>query len=114
MSAECQTHRKCSVFNSVTYKTKGFTSYLGILIAGIKTLSFSSLSGISPLTASLVDARLVELQHYVQRESDALVLAKDVVKELEGISSLDRKALAEVGLSVTFILKYVRGERSLF
>ncbi|XP_026041953.1 serine/threonine-protein kinase N2-like isoform X1 [Astatotilapia calliptera] len=50
---------------------------------------------ISPLTASLVDARLVELQHYVQRESDALVLAKDVVKELEGISSLDRKALAE-------------------
>ncbi|XP_063345479.1 serine/threonine-protein kinase N2-like isoform X1 [Pelmatolapia mariae] len=50
---------------------------------------------ISPLAASLVDARLVELQHYVQRESDALVLAKDVVKELEGISSLDQKALAE-------------------
>uniref|UniRef100_A0A665WQP8 protein kinase C n=1 Tax=Echeneis naucrates TaxID=173247 RepID=A0A665WQP8_ECHNA len=36
-----------------------------------------------------------ELQHYMQRESDALVLAKDVVKQLEGISSLDQKALAE-------------------
>ncbi|XP_063345480.1 serine/threonine-protein kinase N2-like isoform X2 [Pelmatolapia mariae] len=55
----------------------------------------STHGGISPLAASLVDARLVELQHYVQRESDALVLAKDVVKELEGISSLDQKALAE-------------------
>uniref|UniRef100_A0A8P4KB56 protein kinase C n=1 Tax=Dicentrarchus labrax TaxID=13489 RepID=A0A8P4KB56_DICLA len=31
----------------------------------------------------------------MQRETDALVLAKDVVKQLEGISSLDQKALAE-------------------
>lgn len=45
-----------------------------------------------------VEARLAELQHCMQRESDALVLAKDVVKQLEGISSLDQKALAEVGL----------------
>ncbi|XP_030579428.1 serine/threonine-protein kinase N2-like isoform X2 [Archocentrus centrarchus] len=55
----------------------------------------STHGGISPLAASPVEARLVELQHYVQREADALVLAKDVVKELEGISSLDQKALAE-------------------
>ncbi|XP_035514516.1 serine/threonine-protein kinase N2-like [Morone saxatilis] len=49
----------------------------------------------SPVAVSLVDARLAELQHYMQRETDALVLAKDVVKQLEGISSLDQKALAE-------------------
>lgn len=64
-----------------------------------------SLSGISPVAVSPVDARLAELQHYMQREADALVLAKDVVKQLEGISSLDQKALAEVGLSINFILK---------
>lgn len=45
-----------------------------------------------------MNARLAELQHYMQRETDALVLAKDVVKQLEGISTLDQKALAEVGL----------------
>ncbi|XP_051277722.1 serine/threonine-protein kinase N2-like [Dicentrarchus labrax] len=49
----------------------------------------------SPVAVSPVDARLAELQHYMQRETDALVLAKDVVKQLEGISSLDQKALAE-------------------
>ncbi|KAF6733915.1 Serine/threonine-protein kinase N2 [Oryzias melastigma] len=42
-----------------------------------------------------VDARLAELQQYMRRESDASVLAKDVVKQLEGISALDQKALAE-------------------
>ncbi|XP_060894989.1 serine/threonine-protein kinase N2-like isoform X1 [Labrus mixtus] len=51
--------------------------------------------GISPLAAGPVDARLAELQHYMQRETDVLLLAKDVVKQLEGISSLDQKALAE-------------------
>ncbi|XP_034548579.1 serine/threonine-protein kinase N2-like [Notolabrus celidotus] len=51
--------------------------------------------GISPLAISPVDARLAELQHYMQRESDVLELAKDVVKQLEGISSLDQTALAE-------------------
>ncbi|KAL7391408.1 hypothetical protein ABVT39_008987 [Epinephelus coioides] len=55
----------------------------------------STHGGISPLAISAVDARLAELQHYMQRETDALVLAKDVVKQLEGISSLDQKALAE-------------------
>ncbi|XP_053182228.1 serine/threonine-protein kinase N2-like [Scomber japonicus] len=55
----------------------------------------STHGGISPLTVSPVDARLAELQHYMQREKDALVLAKDVVKQLVGISSLDQKALAE-------------------
>ncbi|XP_074527397.1 serine/threonine-protein kinase N2-like isoform X2 [Halichoeres trimaculatus] len=51
--------------------------------------------GISPLGVSAVDARLAELQHYMQREADVLVLAKDVVKQLEGISSLDQEALTE-------------------
>ncbi|XP_070819639.1 serine/threonine-protein kinase N2-like [Chaetodon trifascialis] len=55
----------------------------------------STHGGMSPVTVSAADARLAELQHYMQRETDALVLAKDVVKQLEGISSLDQKALAE-------------------
>uniref|UniRef100_A0AAQ4QAP6 Protein kinase N3 n=1 Tax=Gasterosteus aculeatus aculeatus TaxID=481459 RepID=A0AAQ4QAP6_GASAC len=42
-----------------------------------------------------LDARLMELQRLVRREEDALSLARDVVKQLEGISSLDQKALAE-------------------
>lgn len=58
----------------------------------------SRLIGISPVSA--VEARLAELQHYMQRETDALVLAKDVVKQLEGISALDQKALTEVELSI--------------
>ncbi|KAM8885868.1 serine/threonine-protein kinase N2-like isoform 2-T4 [Spinachia spinachia] len=41
------------------------------------------------------DAGLAELQHVVRREEDALSLARDVVKQLEGISSLDQEALAE-------------------
>ncbi|XP_053276702.1 serine/threonine-protein kinase N2 [Pleuronectes platessa] len=51
--------------------------------------------GVSPVAVAPVDARLAELQHHMQRETDALVLAKDVVKQLEGISSLDQKALTE-------------------
>ncbi|XP_040010616.1 serine/threonine-protein kinase N2-like [Xiphias gladius] len=51
--------------------------------------------GMSPVAVGPADACLAELQHYMQRETDALVLAKDVVKQLEGISSLDQKALAE-------------------
>ncbi|XP_060927552.1 serine/threonine-protein kinase N2-like [Limanda limanda] len=50
---------------------------------------------VSPVAVAPVDARLAELQHHMQRETDALVLAKDVVKQLEGISSLDQKALTE-------------------
>ena len=64
-------------------------------------------SGVSPVSGSAVDARLAELQHYMQRETDALVLARDVVKQLQGISSLDQKALAEVGLPVHFIFNQV-------
>ncbi|KAK2838094.1 hypothetical protein Q5P01_015306 [Channa striata] len=56
--------------------------------------------GISAVTVNPVDARLAELQHYMQRETDALVLAKDVVKQLEGISALDQKALAEAQFRV--------------
>ncbi|TNN52426.1 Serine/threonine-protein kinase N2 [Liparis tanakae] len=40
-------------------------------------------------------ARLVELQHRVRREAESLALANDVVKQLEGISSLDQEALVE-------------------
>lgn len=56
------------------------------------------LSGVSPFAISPRDARLAELQHYVQRETDALVLAEDVAKQLEGMSSLDHTAAAEVEL----------------
>lgn len=62
-----------------------------------------SISGISPVAVCPVDAHLAELEHYMQRETDALVLAKDVVKQLEGISSLDQKALAEVGHLISFV-----------
>ncbi|XP_075935050.1 serine/threonine-protein kinase N2-like [Anarhichas minor] len=55
----------------------------------------SPYGAISPVAVSAVDARLAELQRYMQRESDVLSLAKDVVKQLQGISSLDQKALAE-------------------
>ncbi|XP_059193544.1 serine/threonine-protein kinase N2-like [Centropristis striata] len=55
----------------------------------------STHGGVSPVLLSALDARLAELQHYMQRETDVLVLAKDVVKQLEGISSLDQEALAE-------------------
>ncbi|XP_076007171.1 serine/threonine-protein kinase N2-like [Genypterus blacodes] len=56
--------------------------------------SFSH-GGISPLAVSPVDSRIAELQHYMQRETDVLMRAKDVMRQLEGIASLDQKALAE-------------------
>uniref|UniRef100_A0A674N3Q3 protein kinase C n=1 Tax=Takifugu rubripes TaxID=31033 RepID=A0A674N3Q3_TAKRU len=56
--------------------------------------------GVSPFAISPRDARLSELQHYVQRETDALVLAEDVAKQLQGISSLDHTAAAEAQLRV--------------
>lgn len=48
----------------------------------------------------------------MQRETDALVLAKDVVKQLEGISSLDQKALAEVRalILLSFKIALSKGE----
>ncbi|KAM4745035.1 serine/threonine-protein kinase N2-like [Anableps anableps] len=54
----------------------------------------------SPVGVSPVDARLAELQHYMQRENDALVLHKDVVKQLQGIAELDQNALAEARFRV--------------
>ncbi|XP_053726673.1 serine/threonine-protein kinase N2-like isoform X1 [Synchiropus splendidus] len=48
-----------------------------------------------PSLLGAADGRLSELQHYVQREADSLILAKDVVKQLQGIPALDHKALAE-------------------
>lgn len=60
------------------------------------TFSDVTHSGVSRLASGPVDARLPELQHYMQREQDALVLAKDVVKQLEGMAAGDQKALAEV------------------
>lgn len=59
---------------------------------------FLFLSGVSPFAVSPGDARLAELQRYVQREADALAVASDVAKQLEGIASLDCKAAAEVEL----------------
>lgn len=59
---------------------------------------FLFLPGVSPFAVSPGDARLAELQHYVQRETDALAVASDVAKQLEGIASLDHKAAAEVEL----------------
>lgn len=66
------------------------------------SVSLSCPSGVSPVAVGPADARLAELQHLVQRETDALALAKDVVKQLEGISALDQKALVEVGLEPGF------------
>lgn len=62
----------------------------------------------SPVTLSPVDARLAELQHYTQRETDALVLAKDVVRQLQAITELDQKALAEVNthFGLVFFLSF--------
>lgn len=51
--------------------------------------------GVSERARGRVDARLTELHHYIQRETDALTLAKDVVKQLQGIAALDHKALDE-------------------
>ncbi|KAM3868401.1 serine/threonine-protein kinase N2-like [Diretmus argenteus] len=51
--------------------------------------------GNSADAAKPLDVHVAELQHYIQRETDVLVLAKDVVKQLEGLSSLDQKALTE-------------------
>ncbi|XP_054895488.1 serine/threonine-protein kinase N2-like [Poeciliopsis prolifica] len=54
----------------------------------------------SPVAVSPTDARLAELQHYMQRETDALALHRDVVKQLQGISELDQNALAEARVRV--------------
>lgn len=48
------------------------------------------------MAGSPLDIRLAELQNHVQRETDVLALARDVVKQLEGLSSQDQLALAEV------------------
>lgn len=41
---------------------------------------------------------MAELQHYVQRETDALVVANDVAERLEAVASPDHQAAAEVDL----------------
>ncbi|XP_055080016.1 serine/threonine-protein kinase N2-like [Periophthalmus magnuspinnatus] len=51
--------------------------------------------GVSEGELSFLDPRVAELRHYIQRETDALALAKDVVRQLQGIASLDHKALQE-------------------
>ncbi|XP_024864237.1 serine/threonine-protein kinase N2 [Kryptolebias marmoratus] len=60
----------------------------------------STHGGISSAALSPADARLAELQHFMRRETDALALAKDVVKQLRAISELDQKALAEAQFRV--------------
>ncbi|CAG5918627.1 unnamed protein product [Menidia menidia] len=67
----------------------------GISGDGVGIHNSSTHGEISPVNISPVDGRLAELQHYMQRETDALVLAKDVVKEMEAIPTLDQGALAE-------------------
>ncbi|CAG09640.1 unnamed protein product [Tetraodon nigroviridis] len=51
--------------------------------------------GVSPFSAS---PRVAELQHYVQRETDALVVANDVAERLEAVASPDHQAAAEARL----------------
>lgn len=51
--------------------------------------------GHSPVAVSLLDLRVAELKNHVQRETDVLELARDVVKQLEGLSPQDKLALAE-------------------
>uniref|UniRef100_H3DH38 protein kinase C n=1 Tax=Tetraodon nigroviridis TaxID=99883 RepID=H3DH38_TETNG len=52
-------------------------------------------SRVSPFSAS---PRVAELQHYVQRETDALVVANDVAERLEAVASPDHQAAAEARL----------------
>ncbi|KAF7660009.1 hypothetical protein LDENG_00290220 [Lucifuga dentata] len=81
--------------NSGNNDNSGGGDGTGIGGDGSSNCNSSSRGGISPFTVSAVDSHIAELQHYMQREADALVRAKDVVRQLEGISSLDQKALAE-------------------
>ncbi|KAM4578309.1 serine/threonine-protein kinase N2-like isoform 2-T2 [Fundulus diaphanus] len=60
--------------------------------------NLSAHRAVSPLAVG--PKRLAELQLYMQRETDALVLHKDVVKQLKGISELDQNALAEAQFRV--------------
>ncbi|XP_015229087.1 PREDICTED: serine/threonine-protein kinase N2-like isoform X1 [Cyprinodon variegatus] len=62
--------------------------------------NISAQGEMSPVSIGPMDKRLAELQHYMQRETDALVLHKDVVKQLKGISELDQNALAEAQFRV--------------
>ncbi|XP_062310609.1 serine/threonine-protein kinase N2-like isoform X1 [Osmerus eperlanus] len=62
---------------------------------GHSTHDSSHHGGHSPVPGSPLDIRLAELQNHVQRETDVLALARDVVKQLEGLSSQDQLALAE-------------------
>lgn len=71
--------------------------------AGSFTFILHFLSETSPVAVSPTDARLAELQHYMQRETDALALHRDVVKQLQGISELDQNALAEVRCPLTVL-----------
>lgn len=120
--AKCQEHKACNIrtptWCAVTFMVKksspqlykywsrqwkefgwGCTTHLKwIPLCQNISSFFLFLSGVSPFTVSPGDARLAELQRYVQRETDALVVANDVAKQLEGIASLDHKAAAEVEL----------------
>ncbi|KAK7933760.1 hypothetical protein WMY93_004656 [Mugilogobius chulae] len=72
-----------------------FTESMRLSQALSPYLILTSKGGLSEEGRSCVDPRLTELRHYIQRETDALALAKDVVKQLQGIASLDHKALDE-------------------
>ena len=48
--------------------------------------------GVNPL-----DIHVFELKHYVQRETEVVKVARDVVKELEELPFYGPLALAEVG-----------------
>ncbi|CDQ67092.1 unnamed protein product [Oncorhynchus mykiss] len=58
-------------------------------------LSPCSLKGSTPVGVNPLDIHVFELKHYVQRETEVVKVARDVVKQLEELPSQDQLALAE-------------------
>ncbi|XP_038853348.1 serine/threonine-protein kinase N2-like [Salvelinus namaycush] len=54
-----------------------------------------SSKGSTPVGVNPLDIHVAELKHYVQRETEVVKVARDVVKQLEELPSQDQLALAE-------------------